>query len=388
MFCSLLFLINNKVDGDLRGIYLSEPIFLWFSLFVVLFVFIFFGVFLFPFIEKLINVNSSIDSTKIIGSHFFVLVVNVSYFIYCMVYKVGIAGVSPSDNIPFVLKVFFIGVQPLYFTLVYIAVFLVRPNKFFYLNVILFCLFSVLKGWLTYLIYVCFLFVYKERDRIYKHKVKFIFFVVFALAFSPVLKFIKVVVSMKYLNVSGFDYFDTYEYVVASGNHSSLFGMYVSYLQSTLERFQHTANVYYVIINKSLINTILDSNQASYFFLEGWPQKFIFELFFEKSSPQIQHEMAMLIENSYDWNAQVGLSGWIVLNPTLIPLILLYVSSLYAFCVFFAKKISCSDEVVYLVWLIGIVLLIHGWFYDVILFTQALLVFLAYVYVSKCISIK
>lgn len=382
---ALSFMYSGFVGGDLLGYKMDYPIMMLCSLFIALFSIYFLPCVMYPFFEKIIKVKKIGTMKNYSILDWFVLIMNCSYGLFALKYDVGIAGVETNSSVPKIPLYFFILVQPLYFTYIYMAYTSDRKRLFLYINSSVLVFFSILQGWLGSLVFVAFIFIIIYKNYIIRNKFKIFSLFVVAILLSPFLKFFKKVVSAVNISNSGLTYFDAIDSVMDVKNIHSISDLFNTYLLATVERFSHVGVIYYGLVDKS-ISFFMSSNNITPPFAEGWIQNRIYSAFASHDTIDLQLVLARSLESAFSWRLQTPISLWMIVDSNIALLVLLYAFILMAIIVFLSKLLS--NRVVLFSWFPVLTLLLHGWFYSVTLYIQALLVFIFFVSIFRVIKNK
>ncbi|MCG6223060.1 oligosaccharide repeat unit polymerase [Vibrio diabolicus] len=377
LFCTLYYLSIGYVEGDLRGVYLEHPNVLIFSFFQATL-----SLILFAYFSAVISSKLKVKSIKISEDDFFhkfLLLLNVSFFIFSYSYNFGFSSGNVSQSIPKVPLYFFILFQPLYLSYIYFAVFIKSKSNLYLVNIFLVVIFSVYKGWLGPINYVLFLSFIKYKEYILHHKLRFLFISFFFILLVPFIKISKVIFMV--LNQKDLDSVsEAINDVLFYSTHDNIYDLLIEYFVKTFERFDHVAILYY--FNSKDYSLIYNDEEIASFFQEGWINERLHSVFSNVNSVYIQEFFANKIQSAYSWNVQVPLDARFSFDLYSIPYLSLYVITLLTLTIFLSKLITERKELISLNWFIAIGLLFHGWFYSYVLWIQALVVFF-FIYICK-----
>lgn len=381
VLCAVYFYCTGSLGGDLKGAPIMDDYTLLLATIASISSVVFICFMVFPVCEKIVSIKS-IPSSSGSFPHILILTLNILSLFAGMKYGFGVAGASVDSSLPFLMKFILILFQPNYLSLIYFFYYSNERGKWYFLNLLLFISFTVSKGWLGYLVYLggLFLFVvFKEGkcgiDEFNKNQnKKLVFYIIIIILISPALKITKNAV-MIYFNEANHTNITQVYIDIKDSKSESLTGLYLNYLFQTIERFQHVSNLYFVHQSRDELGNELERGEIKMFYHEGWVQDYmISQLLGSKNAEDIQTVIAQKIDNRYSWKSQIGLFGWLLIDGLYFPILLIYVLFLIGITIFLSKLCDLSGSVVQLTWLISSVLIIHGWFYDYVLYIQALLV--------------
>ena len=236
---------------------------------------------------------------------YFILFIQLVYFLFNYYYGVNKAGHDSYGVTPWYFSYFFILFSADNLFLIYL--FLVDSSKLRSINIFVYILSSISRGWMGG---VLFLFVnyFLERNISIK-KFTHVFFVCLVLiAFLPFLINAKWLFrSISYQN--GVDLLPLL-FDVGEGYLTILFNS-INYV---VNRFQHFSSLVYILDNKEM----LVSNVGRYndFWMDGLPQLLFFRLF-SLDYPSLNGYIVtdLFGYSNATWNIQIGMGAWILLYP-------------------------------------------------------------------------
>lgn len=376
-----LYLIGGTIGGDLRGYPIDAPFFLIVSLMVTLGFMYITCVILFSFIDKTIKVKPILVTENYFLFDVIILIINISYGFFTLRYNVGMAGVAVSGDIPSVPMYLFILLQPTYLVYIYLAFTGGHFRKLLILNALVLLVFAILKGWLSSVLYIVFILLMFNREYVVREKKKFIYLSVFALVFSPILRFMKSVVAAVNTSKAGISYDQAISAVLEYREINSVSEFLSRYFLGIVERFEHAGILYYVLVDDKVKN-ILSSYSITPFFAEGWLQNRLYRLLVsDYETIDLQFLLADFILPLFRWRVNTTLPVWISLSPVNAIYVCIYAVVLMLCCIILSKLIS--QNVVNFSWLAVLVMLHHGWFYSFSLYLQALFVFVCFMLVFR-----
>lgn len=387
VFCNILavswYLFNGVIDGDLRGYEIKEPMILVLSLISTLAMLYLICRLVYPFISKCITIRPIFVSHNYLYLDLLILLINVSYSLFSIVYNVGMAGVEITGDIPSAPLYIFIILQPTFLVYIYLAFTGDKIRKLLIVNAAIVLVVSLMRGWLTSLMYLSFIAIMLKKDFIVREKFKFIILGVLSLILSPIFRFIKSVSSTVNKSESNISYTNAIEAVIEYKNVTSISDFFNIYLFGLIERFEHAGVLYYVIVDDK-VRYLLSNYSSTPFFAEGWIQNRIYNSFFLNDDIDLQFLIADFIYPYVRWRINTTLPVWLYIDSSHILLLISYVFFLMTVCIVLSKLIS--DRVVNFSWLATLIMLHHGWFYSFSLYLQALFVFVILVFVLRIVS--
>ncbi|AYO15862.1 hypothetical protein D0812_16190 [Vibrio owensii] len=159
---------------------------------------------------------------------------------------------------------------------------------------------------------------------------------------------------------------------------------YFFLLSRTLERFQHLANISYVISNLDYLNSLVSNNDVFNLYFKPFSVIFDKIISLPDNALYMNALVAKTIDSTKDWNVHLGFFGGLLLSYEY--LIILPVT---LFIIFFVNIVSnryLVSSVVDLHWLVVLCFVFHGWFNAYFEFFQAWLVFSIILAVSNTLK--
>lgn len=373
IIAAIIYFFSGVVGGDLRGYELRYPAMMLVALFILMLSMYFLLCLLYPILESFIKVKRISTSKNYFTLDVFFIFLNLSFGLFSLKYDIGIAGVDIDKGVPKMPLYFFIVMQPIFLTYIYLAYTSDQKRKLFYVNAIILMLFSVLKGWLSSFIYLAYIFIMLNNDFILKYKIKFLSVFILGVMLSPFLKFFKSVVSTVNNSQNGASYTDAINAVMYYRDINSISDLFKIYLLSTIERFEHVSIIYFGLIENK-IDDIVNSVRITPFFAEGWIQNRVYEIFSLSKTTDLQLVLAQAIHGAYSWRINTPISLWMIVESNQLLLILFYIIFLVTLTILLSKLLS--RQVVSFSWITVLIMLLHGWFYSFSLYIQALVMFI------------
>lgn len=162
----------------------------------------------------------------------------------------------------------------------------------------------------------------------------------------------------------------------------SYFDVYVSFFNQSLERFQHVANVAYLIENKGAFLNLLASND--YNIITSSTISLIKEEVFSVSNGRSINVLFDYLHSGHFMGAEhIGIAGYLALWGIYSLPIFVFVIFLMFLSVYLSKMIDESNKVLCLSWIASILFICHSWFNAFTMYIYALFVFLLIVLLLK-----
>lgn len=366
-----IYFITGKIGGDLRGISLDEPFFLLVSLFVVLISLVFTHV-VFVFFERFIPVKPIVFySVRYRYFDLFFILLIISYTFFSAYYDVGKAGVKLDENTPKVVLYFFIILQPIFLSYIYLAFTGDKKRKSWNIVLFLVLLSTVMNGWLSGILYLLFIWMMFNSDWLRKNKLKVIGFTLLGIFLAPVLKLVKSVVSVVNNSSSGIEVTQALNNVLAYRKIDSFGDFFLLYAGAVVERFEHSSIIYYAFVNDNFSGYL--TNKVTPFFAEGWLQDRLYKALTGSDTIDLQVQLAQQLFSNYEWRVNTPISLWMTLDIGTAIGVIIYSTVLLFISSVLSRLIN--PNVTRLTWLMTIIMLWHGWFYSFTLYIQALFIF-------------
>lgn len=377
-----VYLYNGILGGDLSLTIVEQPLILSLAIFLVVFSFYFVGFihssFLRISIPNIKNFKVRHDA-QIIDLIVFVFLL--FSFLFSILYGYGRVGfdseLSPSFVIYF--NKFFV---PILFAEIYLFFKFLSNSRLYYINLALFLILAVYKGYTGPILHIGFLLIYRLYIK-NKLNVKIIsIMLLLAVLFGPIIRIIKNIIIRDLVTGGEGDYSNGLDTLYTISNASSFLELYFVYLQRVIERFESISAVYYIIINSNMIQNLYESYAFLPFYLYHWVPQTIEKIFSQNSVYDVtqvyaQREIAHLISPYFDWQIHIGYFGWIFISPLLSVLYILYTFVLIFVCTQLTKLLSSERSAIeQLSWYFAMSYIVHGWFNEYLLYVQALIVFI------------
>lgn len=376
VFCytlsTIYYIYDGYIYGDLRGQNLNSIEMLVYSYITAII-----GVTLFCWITtsliKTIKIKK-IPELKTKKNHTLILTLNILFISFSIKYNFGFSGLEVDPDIPKYILYLFIILQPQFLSYIYLAYHVKSKSKIYYLNIILILLFSIYKGWLESIVFISLILFMKNKEYIFSNKKKISLLALIFVFLVPFLKASKTIL-MSY-HQYGFESFsDAITSFIEYNNFKSVSDFIITYIMATINRFEHVSIIYY--INETWNSDLLHNMRPA--ILEGWPNEIIGNILGLNYTSYIQQDIAHMIQPLYSWQVQIPITARIFIEDNVL-LYLIYILSIATISIVLSKIISNSKEIQTLNWFVLFSFLFHGWNYSMILWIQALFMYI-------CISI-
>lgn len=390
----LYFIYTGYLGGDLLNEYTVDVELMFVSILYVVSGFAFVMLVLPSIFTKIINGFKCYELTNFLpGIHYLFMFISVFYFVSVFFYNIGLAGGGwLNADIPKSIMYLNAVICPPYLILIYIFSQLNSKSKIYFFNVSLYAITAIVRGFTNPFIYLFVVFLLRKECFGKPVKIKTISLVALVSIFLyPFVRIAKTVILIRNgFAIDGSDNQDVMFILnqVASG-YNGFLDLYLAFLFVTFERFQHVANVQFLLANLNEFHFFLSGFNVNAFYGDGWMYHAIGKVVDPTNNwdntKSIYGIFAQFIRGS-DWNAQIGFVGWIVLYPELMLFYILYVVSIVFILYFLSRRICAHGFLVELTWCILLVLVAHGWIMDLELYLQSMILFYCMVTIINYIS--
>lgn len=305
------------------------------------------------------------------------LFLQVSFIAFNLIFGVNIAGAS-NVKAESGFSLFWVLVPIDYLFLIYYAN--ARESKYFYINLTVFIISNVVRGWSGIFLFVLFLewcqaFRAKKIRTVTILAGCFLIILIYPLILN--VKWIFRAVGSDSFNmtreISGFfEYFSVGDY----------FLIFLEGIEHLLGRLQITSAVDGVMRLSHFLQSAFDLGVFKPFWLEGLHGIAFDRFFLSENRPALGFEIVRLGgyagTSDTSFNINPGWVGWFFVAPIWIPIFLVYTGVLCFLTILIAKKIGNNNLLLDLVWLTWLVFLIPGWLGVFVSFIYALFVYLVF----------
>lgn len=376
---SLIMYIDGELIGDVAGIGISNNVDIIVALSLVIFTyFIILGP-VFNYISKIeikkINYNVS---ESILGVRIGIVIFLLQCLFIAFNYSTGVNMAGSNNNkTDSAFNIFWVLCPIDSIFIIYYGMY--RDSKFFFINLGVWILSNLLRGWTG----IFFAIVFFEWCRAIRKKnlsvFKILFFGVIIIISYPLILNLKWIIRASASSsfsidtlIAGFiNIFDEIDYFLMIGNG----------LTALIGRLQTTSMVIDVMRLSDLLQTKFSGDDFAPFWKEGlhgiafnsllgWEkQKYIGVAF-------TMYENFNFNYNVGDWNVSLGYPSWFFIAPMLIPIYIIYTIFLGSISFYFLKKLNITSSSVDMLWYIWLVYLMAPWFSQFVVFIYALFLFL------------
>jgi hypothetical protein len=371
---------TGELVGDVQGnpVYSNSALLLATTLVVVSYVVMLGPVFNFACKLKVRPINFGAGDEKVPNRlGLIILALQLGFMTFNLVTGVNVAGANTvRSESSFALFWVFIPVDALFF--VFYGFY--RDSKYFYINLAVWLISNVLRGWSGIFMFVLF-FEWCRGIRSNRISLKKAIAIgAGAIVLFPVLTALKWALRAQATNVVSLG--DIVEGLSANlGADDFLIIVWQGIIQ-VFARLQVTSLVVEVIRLAHLLQNEFSNNSFTPFWLEGLHGIIYEKLFVGHKSLPLSVAFSLYGSVGWqsavvgDWNINTGLVSWFFVAPILAPFFVLYVVSLGLSSVFLAKKMGNFESSKDMVWFAWLVYLMPPWFPAFITVLQALLIML------------
>lgn len=332
---------------------------------------------------------------RIRNSYFvdFILLVVCFFYIVCVsYYGVGVAGVDDSTlNVSkFVLYTYAV-LQPNFLVMIYLFCYYHSPRPIYWVIFSVFVISSVLSGATVNLILFFLLWAsYSNKRRLV------VCFLFFGILISPLIRFVKFVAIEYRRNLTSGESSGVLQAVSTyKTGDMSLWDTYLFFVKSTFSRFEMTSSSSFILEYSHKISSAADSigviyPQNEYFIYNFFAKTFGFVS--DSGAMTLQYIFANYLSGATDWNAQIGLTGYALINGVTALSVYALVFVLLILSVIVSRLLRGDGAILLLTAIYIVVVLWHGWVVAYIYYFHALLLFMSLVlmanYISKLFTLK
>ncbi|WP_429174628.1 oligosaccharide repeat unit polymerase [Aeromonas salmonicida] len=380
LFCNIVlffrYYFNQELGGDLSGYGIADNLLLLSSVVLVVSSFIIFNV-VFNIFDSL-KVKRTLGYVRSSLIDYFCLCIIVTSCFFSLYYGYGRVGVS-TESIPSFVILFNKFFVPNYFLSVYFFYKYDSKSVIYKINILLFCLNAIFQGFTFPLLMVGYLFVYRLQAE-NRLNIKALLVVVFAaLLFSPFIRVMKNIMIRSAIT-GDYDFLNGLDALYTVSDVSHFYELYALYAAKVMERFESISALFYIKEHINDIRSLYESNKFLPFHLYHWIPQTIDKILnpnsvYDITQDYVQRAIAFYINPYFQWQIHITFWGWVLIDPDLSFLYMIYVFSLLSIAIFLSKKLSFAKNITNLVWYYSFLYICHGWFNEYILFIQGLFVF-------------
>ncbi len=249
-----------------------------------------------------------------------------------------------------------------------------RESKYFKLNLLLWVLSFIQRGWFAFLFFVVALESFRAIRKRQVTTGKLALVILF-LASYPILDLAKI-----YVRVSEFVEPSMAMSYIAEGLAASGFKLTESLADSTekiIARLQVVSHAQAIADNAPYFQQLVSNGGITPFWKEGVLGIILDRQLGNQHPPETPQALASFIAPALDssWNVNPSLVGWLIVHAESFPATLLFLAWLGALSIFFAQLIDQNASFRDMVWFIWLVFLVPGWIAQFVSFVLALATF-------------
>lgn len=291
------------------------------------------------------------DSFSLATKHALLLfILQLFFLLYNFIYGLNIAGVEVQAPNRFINTLFVLLPADIFFILFGVYI---RSGKMFYLNVLIYIVSSIVRGWMGGILLAFFVILCRQKVIYigFKDLLKFSIVIIVSIACIPYLMQIKWVVR------SGGDVLHAIN-IVNDYGYSKLL---IDGLEYTFNRFQHNYHVALVFERYEQLNTNYNNGRILPYWAEGIFQTIFYGLFQMDRPPILGNEIAREIFGSKDtWSTNAGLAGWAIVLQEKFIIFFIYIFTML-FISFYAAVRFFDKKMLLIIGCFSIFYLFHGW---------------------------
>ncbi|PML40664.1 oligosaccharide repeat unit polymerase [Vibrio breoganii] len=375
--------ISGYVGGDLKvgsktGLILEQPQLLIYSIVLVCFTLILLTLWSY-FCERIKVVKYELDLDEKFVSLIFTLLILVFYIIgYFYPARLVNQGIISYHPLALFFLMFF---QVKYLFLFYLVYFIDSKTTIYKVNFILYLVWAISSGYTFYLLFIFVIYLLrnlKEINLYFAFKLACI-----AVVILPVLRLLK----YYFLGLASVESGQDFDFLsLMTDRYDGYIDLYLSMLITTMERFQHVANVYFSWVNESVLSSRIENGTIGMFYIDGWYQYAILsKLVSLNFEMHIQEALANMIFPYSYWRSQIGIAGWGAISLWHYFSAIVY-GFFAIFLMYMPMKILNRPNFNIFNYIATIFLVFHAWFNDVSTYIQAMYIFVAILFVCSLVK--
>ncbi len=264
----------------------------------------------------------------------------------------GIAGSAEKTDNP--LRYLIYGIPIDMITLIYLAA--AANRRLYKANIAVYLLSSLARGWSSGLLFL--LCIAAIRGKGIRISMRMLLIMALTVAvIAPIILVLRFVVRDSAIQISDIDALLD---LVLDGQN-----LYLYIFGFVSDRLQHFTSVAHLFESRDLIGAALDAGEIRPFFLNGpWPYS-IASAFGYQLAPELNWWLTVqafgLDEEAVGYAVHVGMIGWLIVAPSLLPGYVVYIGGLGWASVQLSRAIG-SKAVLDLTWLLWFLFLMNGWY--------------------------
>lgn len=280
----------------------------------------------------------------------FLLVFQIAFLSYNLIYGVNIAGVEAKSS-NFIINILFVLIPADLLFILFSPY--IKSNKWFYLNLILFVISNTLRGWMGGILLA--IFVAMCRKEVIRISLKSFAWIL--LSIIVLILFLPYLNQMKWVIRSDGSVVDAIQAV----NDIGYLRLVEESLFYVFNRFQHNYHVALLLENHNSLSIKYNDGYIMPFWMEGIVQTIFSSIFNLDVMPTLGNQMARdLFYSEETWSSNPGLSGWFIVLQEKFIFLVLY-ALLLLFSAFYAAYKYFDKKMLLILAVFSIVYLFHGW---------------------------
>ncbi len=383
IYFSIIYLFDDGLlGGDFynREIHVSSSS-IFIAIISIILTYIIYLHFIFNLVDK-IKINFTIEFSNFKILHIVFSIITFFYF-YCSLYGGNSYNIDFKETgLPYIflqiLTIF--EVEKLLY--VYIFFGLACVGRIYHINLIIIIIANLISGKSGVLIYLLPLYCI---NMVLNHngfsRKKVFTYIILGIIISPIIRILRLFFSFTVSNNQQ----DITDFISIYKGNSSYLDLYEYFFSASFERFQHVANLSYIVEKGNIISTQLND-----YFINNHFTIYLARTFFLHDKPEIYFNsfLANMIDNSKDWSTHSGISGLYYSLGTEGLLYIVIYSLLLIPLIVFSKVFDKKGIIVQYVWVNTLLLFWHGWIGPFYASIYALIIFFIILIIIKTCSKK
>lgn len=287
---------------------------------------------------------------------------------------------------PFIFSAANLFLHPDYLLIIYFFYRIKSPSLIYYITLISTVLSYLLAGRsfiFIYLLPLLNIYFILNKGKIYLFWNFFL--IIIGILIYPFIRFAKTMIPSYYQSEES-DFMVYYIFQLFNGD---IVETYINSFNSSLERFQHVANMSFLIDKQQEIISYISN--FDYYSIGGGLSAYIFRVLFDKhNSIYLNSLFASYIKGSLtsDWSVHSGMSGVFFVSPPLFLITISYVLIILFLTVMVTKLFDVHKSVNELNWLCMLFYIFHGWNSAFLMHFESLIIFLIVLSIFQSYSYK
>lgn len=346
--------------------------------------FIFFGFFMYPYFQNKLKICEKKDKNIVSILSWLVLLLQISFMLFNLIAGVNSAG-SGTKTDSIVKYIFIIFSPDIFFFILYGVA---RENKLFKYNLLIYLFSSIQRGWMGGVFFIAIMETYIYYTK-YGFSKKIIF--ISSSIIATLVLLLPYIVMLKWAARAYFggltnDFNNELNMILNLGNMSYLESLSESF-RYLFGRFQVMSNVYLFLEHLDTLQFGRENGQYVSGFAIGLPQMLFYKIFgldyIVLTSYYVSVIDTKVILSELSSNTHVGYIGWILAEPHMFLLFLIYTILLVYLVAYFSSKIG-GKYIHFVSWYFLIAYFLHGWLQAYLSYLFGLIAF----YIVKIFVLK